>query len=210
MLVLVLADNLLLLYLGWEGVGLCSYLLIGFWYRDAANGDAARKAFVVTRIGDTAMAIGLFVIVQHLGTLDIPQVLERAGARWTPGGTLAVAVRGAPPRRRGRQVGAAPAPDLAARRDGRPDAGLRADPRRDHGDRRRLPHRAHARAVHAGAAGDARGRGDRRRDAAGRRLLARWCSATSSACSPTPPSASSATCSWRSASARGRRRCSTS
>jgi NADH-quinone oxidoreductase subunit L len=92
MLVLVLADNLLLLYLGWEGVGLCSYLLIGFWYRDPANGYAARKAFVVTRIGDTAMAIGIFLIVQHLGTLDIPQVLERAGAEWTPGSTLAVTV----------------------------------------------------------------------------------------------------------------------
>jgi NADH-quinone oxidoreductase subunit L len=92
MLVLVLADNLLLLYLGWEGVGLCSYLLIGFWYRDAANGYAARKAFVVTRIGDTAMAIGIFLIVQHLGTLDIPQVLELASAQWAPGGTLAVTV----------------------------------------------------------------------------------------------------------------------
>ena len=56
MLTLVLANNLLLLYLGWEGVGLCSYLLIGFWYRDPANGAAGRKAFVVTRIGDTAMA----------------------------------------------------------------------------------------------------------------------------------------------------------
>jgi NADH-quinone oxidoreductase subunit L len=92
MLVLVLADNLLLLYLGWEGVGLCSYLLIGFWYRDSANGYAARKAFVVTRIGDTAMAIGIFLIVMHLGTLDIPQVLERASAEWAPGGTLAVTV----------------------------------------------------------------------------------------------------------------------
>ena len=48
------ADNLLFLYLGWEGVGLCSYLLIGFWYRDPANGLAARKAFIVTRVGDTA------------------------------------------------------------------------------------------------------------------------------------------------------------
>src|ERR671936_681718 len=69
MLVLVLADNLLFLYLGWEGVGLCSYLLIGFWYRDPANGYAARKAFVVTRVGDIAMAIGLFLLFTHLGTL---------------------------------------------------------------------------------------------------------------------------------------------
>ena len=59
MLTLLLADNLLLLYLGWEGVGLCSYLLIGFWYGDPANGAAARKAFIVTRVGDTAMLIGL-------------------------------------------------------------------------------------------------------------------------------------------------------
>jgi NADH-quinone oxidoreductase subunit L len=59
MLMLVLADNLVLLYLGWEGVGLCSYLLIGFWYENPANGYAARKAFVTTRVGDTSMAIGL-------------------------------------------------------------------------------------------------------------------------------------------------------
>ena len=62
MLTLLLADNLLLLYLGWEGVGLCSYLLIGFWYQDPVNGRAARKAFIVTRVGDTAMAIGLFLL----------------------------------------------------------------------------------------------------------------------------------------------------
>ena len=62
MLTLVLADNLLLLYLGWEGVGLCSYLLIGFWYKDPANDYAARKAFTITRIGDTAMIIALFLL----------------------------------------------------------------------------------------------------------------------------------------------------
>ena len=72
MLMLVLADNLLSLYLGWEGVGLCSYLLIGFWYKDPANGRAARKAFIVTRVGDTAMAIGLFLLFTNLGTLHDP------------------------------------------------------------------------------------------------------------------------------------------
>ncbi len=92
MLVLVLADNLFLLYLGWEGVGLCSFLLIGFWYRDRDNAAAARKAFVVTRIGDTAMAVGLFLIFQQLGTLDIQQVLARAGAQWPVGSGLALAV----------------------------------------------------------------------------------------------------------------------
>jgi NADH-quinone oxidoreductase subunit L len=59
MLILVMADNLLLLYLGWEGVGACSYLLVGFWYQNPDNGAAARKAFVVTRIGDASMALGL-------------------------------------------------------------------------------------------------------------------------------------------------------
>ncbi len=61
MLMLVLGDNLLLLFLGWEGVGLCSYLLIGYYYQDSANGRAAFKAFVVTRIGDVFLALGLFL-----------------------------------------------------------------------------------------------------------------------------------------------------
>ncbi len=92
MLVLVLADNLLLLYLGWEGVGLCSYLLIGFWYKDAANGLAARKAFVVTRVGDTAMSIGLFLLFTNLGTLEIQELMHLAAERWEVGSGLAVAV----------------------------------------------------------------------------------------------------------------------
>ena len=91
MLLLVLADNLVLLYLGWEGVGLCSYLLIGFWYTDPANGRAARKAFIVTRIGDTAMAIGLFLLYSHLGTLDIQRILIRADGAWPVGSGLAIA-----------------------------------------------------------------------------------------------------------------------
>jgi len=92
MLVLVLADNLLLLYLGWEGVGLCSYLLIGFWYREEATANAARKAFIVTRIGDTALAIGLFLLITRLGTLDIETVSRRAALEWPSGSTLAIAV----------------------------------------------------------------------------------------------------------------------
>ena len=91
MLTLVLADNLLLLYLGWEGVGLCSYLLIGFWYKDPSNGRAARKAFVVTRVGDTAMSIGLFLLFTNLGTLQIQELMRLAGERWTSGSGLAVA-----------------------------------------------------------------------------------------------------------------------
>ena len=95
MLVLVLADNLPLLYLGWEGVGLCSYLLIGFWYREPANGAAARKAFLVTRVGDAALAVGMFLIARELGTLHLEEVALRARGAWLPGDpgvTLAAAL----------------------------------------------------------------------------------------------------------------------
>ncbi|MHB9024227.1 MAG: NADH-quinone oxidoreductase subunit L [Armatimonadota bacterium] len=92
MLTLVLADNLLLLYLGWEGVGLCSYLLIGFWYRDPANGRAAMKAFIVTRVGDTALAIALFLLAFHLGTLEMQEIMRQAPLAWAPGAALATAV----------------------------------------------------------------------------------------------------------------------
>jgi len=91
MLVLVLADNLLLLYLGWEGVGLCSYLLIGFWYEKPENGYAARKAFITTRVGDTSMAIGLFLLFAELGTLNIQEMLHAAETQWGVGSGLAVA-----------------------------------------------------------------------------------------------------------------------
>ena len=80
MLLLVLGDNLVSLYLGWEGVGLCSYLLIGFWYLDRANGRAARKAFLITRLGDTSLVIAFFLIFSRLGTLDIQQVMREAPA----------------------------------------------------------------------------------------------------------------------------------
>jgi NADH-quinone oxidoreductase subunit L len=91
MLVLVLADNLLLLYLGWEGVGLCSYLLIGFWYTDPDNGRAARKAFIVTRVGDLSLAIGLFLIATNLGSLNIQEAARRARELWPLGSAMAVA-----------------------------------------------------------------------------------------------------------------------
>jgi len=90
MLLLVMADNLLLLYLGWEGVGVCSYLLVGFWYRDPDNGKAARKAFVVTRVGDTAMALGLLLLFTELGTLDIQPLMAAANAKWQVGDSLPV------------------------------------------------------------------------------------------------------------------------
>ncbi|MGH7182565.1 MAG: proton-conducting transporter membrane subunit, partial [Nitrospiraceae bacterium] len=91
MLTLVLADNLLLLYLGWEGVGLCSYLLIGYWYREPANGQAAQKAFIVTRLGDVALAIGFFLLFAHLDTLNIQDLMQRAVSQWPVGSGLAIA-----------------------------------------------------------------------------------------------------------------------
>ena len=91
MLTLLLADNLLLLYLGWEGVGLCSYLLIGFWYRDPENGRAGRKAFIVTRVGDTALVIGLFPLFRTLDTLNIQELMQRAAQHWHTGSGVAIA-----------------------------------------------------------------------------------------------------------------------
>ncbi|MBB4820882.1 NADH-quinone oxidoreductase subunit L [Pseudomonas solani] len=85
MLFLVLGDNLLFLYFGWEGVGLCSYLLIGFYYSNPNNGNAALKAFIVTRIGDVFMAIGLFLLFMHLGTLNIQELMVLAPQKYVAG-----------------------------------------------------------------------------------------------------------------------------
>ncbi|MGL4205117.1 MAG: NADH-quinone oxidoreductase subunit L, partial [Aeromonadaceae bacterium] len=85
MLFLILADDLMFVYLGWEGVGLCSYLLIGFYYRHPANGAAALKAFVVTRVGDVFLAIGMFILYQELGSLNISELVTRASEQWPNG-----------------------------------------------------------------------------------------------------------------------------
>lgn len=89
MVLLVLGDNLLLLFLGWEGVGLCSYLLIGYYYKDAANGRAAFKAFIVTRIGDVFLALGMFLLFREFGTLNIGEILASAPEVWSSGNTTA-------------------------------------------------------------------------------------------------------------------------
>ena len=92
MLLLVLAGNYLLLYVGWEGVGLCSYLLIGFWFEKTENASAAKKAFITTRIGDTAMLIGLALIVSKFGTLDFDAVLGHPGDTIAKGTATAIAL----------------------------------------------------------------------------------------------------------------------
>ncbi|MDH1631078.1 NADH-quinone oxidoreductase subunit L [Pseudomonas mosselii] len=90
MLFLVLGDNLLFIYFGWEGVGLCSYLLIGFYYSNRNNGNAALKAFIVTRIGDVFMAIGLFILFVQLGTLNVQELLVLAPQKFQAGDTWMV------------------------------------------------------------------------------------------------------------------------
>jgi NADH-quinone oxidoreductase subunit L len=74
MLVLVLGDSLPVLFIGWEGVGLCSYLLIGFWYSSTANADAGKKAFITNRIGDFGFLLGMFLLFQYAGSLSIPDI----------------------------------------------------------------------------------------------------------------------------------------
>ena len=94
MLNLVLADNFLLMFLGWEGVGLCSYLLIGFWYdrkfEQGTTADAAKKAFIVNRIGDFGFLIGMFLIFTTFGSLDFRSVFAQASA--FPVGTPVIVV----------------------------------------------------------------------------------------------------------------------
>ncbi|MDE2060272.1 MAG: NADH-quinone oxidoreductase subunit L, partial [candidate division NC10 bacterium] len=90
MLVLVLADNYLLLFVGWEGVGLCSYLLIGFWFERPAAASAGTKAFLVNRIGDSAMVVGLIWMIALFGSLDFQTVLTEAPTVLTHGSVTAL------------------------------------------------------------------------------------------------------------------------
>ncbi|MDC0858433.1 NADH-quinone oxidoreductase subunit L [Pelagibacteraceae bacterium] len=78
MLVLVVSDNFLQLFFGWEGVGLCSYLLIGFWYKKESANNAAIKAFIVNRVGDFGLAIGIFLIFFYFGTINFKEVFDLA------------------------------------------------------------------------------------------------------------------------------------
>lgn len=97
MLVLVLADNLIFLILGWEGVGLCSYLLIGFWHKDRANGYAARKAFITTRIGAVGLILASVILFTSTGNVHLQSIFERilpggADPLWQVNSGIAVAV----------------------------------------------------------------------------------------------------------------------
>jgi len=91
MLVLVLAGNYLLLFLGWEGVGLCSYLLVSFWFERPSAARAGKKAFVTSRVGDFGFMVAMFLIFSHLGTLDLLSALSSA-SHLSPGTATAVAL----------------------------------------------------------------------------------------------------------------------
>ena len=138
MLVLVLGANFLVMFVGWEGVGLCSYLLIGFWYQKQSASDAGKKAFIVNRIGDFGFLLGMLLLFVALRHARLPGDRALRGRRSAPRRTSGTALdrdAAAVPRRHG-QVRADSAVRLAPGRDGGPDAGLRAHPRGDDGDGR--------------------------------------------------------------------------
>ncbi len=168
MLMLVLGNNFLVMFVGWEGVGLCSYLLIGYWYEKKSASDAGKKAFITNRVGDWGFVLGVFLIYSTFGTLDFRAVQNAAATmpvETAHFGVLSficlflfVGATG--------QERADSALRLAAGRDGRPDAGLRADSRGDHGDGRRLHGRPQRGALFARAPGDGDHRRRRRADGA--------------------------------------------
>ncbi len=165
MLTLVLANNYAVMFVGWEGVGLCSYLLIGFYFQRHSASTAANKAFIVNRIGDAGFILGMFTIAWYFGSMQYTKVnlLARSGQFHIGDPVITTACLllfvG-----RLRQVGAVSAVRLAAGRDGRSNAGFRAYPCCDHGDCGRVHGGALQRAVRAGAKRDEDGRHHRRAD----------------------------------------------
>ena len=143
MMILVSADNYLMLFVGWEGVGLCSYLLIGFWFEKGEDGignaQAAKKAFVVNRIGDFGLLIALFLMFWQLrhASISTQSLTSARGRSCGPGVLLAITlfmllgVTG-----KSAQIAAV---RLAAGCHGRPDPGFGADPCRHHGHRGCVP-----------------------------------------------------------------------
>ncbi len=92
MLVLVLGSSFPVMFIGWEGVGLCSYLLIGFWFSDKANADAGKKAFIVNRIGDCGFLIAMFLLWHSLGTLTFAGVVQQAPTAFSLGSGVVTAI----------------------------------------------------------------------------------------------------------------------
>ena len=143
MLMLILGNNYLMLFVGWEGVGLCSYLLIGFFITKKSAGDAAKKAFVVNRIGDWGFSIGIMLIFFMFGTLEFAGVREAIhsgveAGRYNVGDMAFVGIAIALFIGATGKSAQVPLYVLAAGRDGRPHSRQRADPRRHDGHRGRV------------------------------------------------------------------------
>ena len=157
MLMLVMSNNFLQLFFGWEAVGVVSYLLIGFWYKRPTAIFANLKAFLVNRVGDFGFLLGIAALAMAHGHARLRAALRAAPSVVTADdrdlqrhAVVAADVRlHLPLRRRDGQVGAGAAARLAAGLDGRPDADLGVDPRRDDGHGRHLHGRAHVAAVRA-------------------------------------------------------------
>jgi NADH-quinone oxidoreductase subunit L len=126
MLLLVLGNNFLVMFVGWEGVGLCSYLLIGYYYREEFPPFAGRKAFIVNRIGDFAFLVGLFALVSRFGTLGYGEIF--AAIESDPHAVQEPYLWGMS------FAGFVAAVCVVAGRDGGSDAGVGVDPRGDDGD----------------------------------------------------------------------------
>ncbi len=138
MLVLVLAESFLLMFVGWEGVGLASYLLIGFYFQKDSAANAGKKAFIFNRIGDFGFLLAMFLIVREFGSLDFSHVFNAISVNSGVARRHPDCHRSAARSRRNRQVRADSAVRLASRRDGRPNARLRTHSCRNDGHGRHL------------------------------------------------------------------------
>ena len=141
MCMLVMGNNFIVLYLGWEGVGLASYLLIGYYYPRPSAVAAAKKAFITNRIGDFGLAIGIFLIYNYFGTVEYSEIFNQLATRHDLANLMPVLqyipfciMLGA-----FGKSGTVPAACLAAGCNGRPHPGVRSDPRSHDGDGGHLP-----------------------------------------------------------------------
>ena len=201
MLMLVMSNNFMQLFFGWEAVGVVSYLLIGFWFDRESAIRANLKAFLVNRVGDFGFLLGIACLFTYFGSLHYAEVFAaRAGAaRRHDDRALGRRMAGAggglhlPLRRRDGQVRAVPAARLAAGFDGGADPDLGPHPRRHHGHRRHLHGGAHVAAVRALGGRPEPGAGGRRAHRPSSWGCWGWCSTTSSGWWRTRRSPSSAT-----------------
>ena len=208
MLMLVLGRSLLVLFVGWEGVGLASYLLIGFWFEDPVKAAAGKKAFITNRVGDAGFLLGMFLLYRALGTLQMDQINAAflAGPVAVSASLVGVCLF----------IGATGKSAQIPLHVWLPDAMegptpvSRADPRGDDGDGRRVPGRAAARHLPAYAGCVGAGGDHRRAPPRSSPRRSPSCRPTSRRCWRIRRSRSSASCSWRRASAPMASPCSTS